>query len=364
MTASIEAAGASRRPDVRRSTAGRGRPLKGVFAVARKEIVILLRDPALVVLLFVAPLALILFLSDAVGGGADLDWRPVRYVAAGGPPGAEAERLLGRPAAVVPLDQARSMVERGAVAAAVAVADGRTTVIVDDNSDPMLAGRFVARLAGGFTAVVDAKGRPYSHSRSSHQQSVPGFALMFAFFGAGFTGQAFFREHDWGTWNRTLSLPMTKGAVLVGKALPVGFVVFVQGVLLVVGGALLFDLPLALPLVLLGALALVGFVSCALGLLLIAVTRSSLQVAQLTNLIVLFLGALGGAIAPRSVMPGWAQALSPGTPHYWAMKLVRGAMEGPLTSRLLGHALVLAAFGVVFAMLGWWRTAWVRTTSE
>jgi ABC-2 type transport system permease protein len=68
------------------------------------------------------------------------------------------------------------------------------------------------------------------------------------------------------------------------------------------------------------------------------------------------LALLGGAWVPVETMPGWAQAIAPFIPTYWAMEGFRDViLEGAGLSGVLLPAAVLAGFGAVFTGLAAWR---------
>jgi ABC-2 type transport system permease protein len=248
-------------------------------AFVAKEVRLQRRDPTALILLFFAPLLLIVFLSKALAGGAQ---------AAGGLPA---------------------------------------------------------------TAAFGA-----SEQASPYDASVPGFTVMFAFFAGGFLAMGFFRERMWGTWPRVLALPLGRRLVMLGKAVPVIGIVVVQGLVLLFGGALVFGIPVSSPAMVLVATLLVGLTASALGLVIVLVTRTDQQIQQLNNVIVLLMGALGGAMAPLESMPQWAQDLAPAVPQYWAVNLIKGAMAGdaPLgTMAVDAGVLLLFAIGLCAVALPW-----------
>ncbi|HEX8745071.1 MAG TPA: ABC transporter permease [Thermoleophilaceae bacterium] len=218
---------------------------------------------------------------------------------------------------------------------------------------PLLLIVFLSKALAGSSRVA-----PYD-------ASVPGFTAMFALFGAGLTAMGFHRERMWGTWQRSLSLPVRRRDVVLGKAVPVVGIVAVQGTVLLFGGALAFGIPVERPLVVALATVLVGGAAVGLGVLVAAVTSTDQQIQQLTNVLVLLLGLIGGAMAPLSTMPGWVQAIAPASPDYWAVDLFSGAMAaGAPPSRLLADAAVLALFTAVLVTLGAPRIHRPRASSD
>jgi ABC-2 type transport system permease protein len=76
------------------------------------------------------------------------------------------------------------------------------------------------------------------------------------------------------------------------------------------------------------------------------------QALVLGNVGGMVLAGLGGALAPASSLPGWAQAIAHLTPTYWAL---RGLHDVTLTGAGLGRVvvplLVVAGFTAVFALV-------------
>lgn len=187
------------------------------------------------------------------------------------------------------------------------------------------------------------------------EQAVPGMIVMFSFFGAGIVGFGFFREHGWGTWARLRASQAGPMAIIVGKAVPTLLLVTVQQALLFAAGVWLFDLTIR------GSLLGLAAVSAALALCLVAFgvvfaayLRSSQTLNAVNSLTVMTLAGLGGAFTPVDVMPGWAQALAPATPTYWAMTGYRAVvLDGVgITGTLPAVGILLAFAAVLVAIAG------------
>lgn len=180
-------------------------------------------------------------------------------------------------------------------------------------------------------------------------QAVPGLLLLFAFLGLYNVGMVFFRDHSWQTWSRLRTTPMTTPQIIAGKVSPLIGLYLIQGVFLLAMGWLLFDMPFAgdpvamAVLVLLNTTTMIG-----LGMVVVVVCQNMNQVSALTNLGGLVLSGLGGALAPVSTLPGWAQGLARADPVYWTLQgmrdvVIRGAGLADVTTPLL----VLVATSVV-----------------
>lgn len=183
-------------------------------------------------------------------------------------------------------------------------------------------------------------------------RSVPGLAALFGFFGLSSIGAAFFRDHGWNTWDRYRMSPAAPWEVVVGKAVPLVGLLLAQQVVVLFLGWSVFGMPWrgSLSEVVPVVVAVVA-VEAALGLLLVAACRTINEVMLLSNLGALLLAGMGGALAPVSVLPAWAQSIAPASPVYWAMKGYRVALEGAEDGNLFQAVAVLTAMTLVTAVV-------------
>jgi len=208
-------------------------------------------------------------------------------------------------------------------------------------------------LQGTCRAVL--RGAGYA-SASGAELVVPGMAVMFAFFGVGFIGTAFFSEHGWGTWDRLRSSRATTMEIVMGKILPSAVLILGQLVLLFVIGVVVFGMTIN------GSVAGVGvmMLACvavlvAFSMLLTAVLKTANQLMAVVNLAAMALTGLGGALAPVDVLPGWAQAIAPLSPAYWMLKGFRAVIleKGGLDATIIPAAATLAFAGVLAVIAVW-----------
>lgn len=157
---------------------------------------------------------------------------------------------------------------------------------------------------------------------SGAEQVVPGQVILFGFFVGGSVGFALFREHGWKTWDRLRASAASSRSLLVGFALPWVLIHVGYQVALFAAGGLALGLrfnegsPIAWFLLLIAYSAIV----VALVLLVSATFRTVNQVNAFQNVGAMVFGGLGGALVPLEQLPGWAQAIAPATPAYWAMR--------------------------------------------
>lgn len=176
------------------------------------------------------------------------------------------------------------------------------------------------------------------------EQVVPGMAVLFSLFGVIYLGMAFFQEHGWGTWDRLRSSRATSIEILVSKMLPPAAVILVQTVALFAAGSLLFDMEVTGSILALATMIVTMTVLLvALSMLCVAVFKTINQLSSATNVGAMILGGLGGALAPMSVLPDWAQTVAPISPAFWALRGFRSVIleGGGMTSIVAPVALLL-----------------------
>ena len=213
----------------------------------------------------------------------------------------------------------------------------------------------VAFLEPTFRLVLVADG--FRHANGA-EQAVPGEAVVNGFAVVGLVSFAFFNEHGWNTWERLLASNATTLEIVVGKALPRLALSIAQFAIIFALAGPMFDLHIQGP-----ALALVplvvafGVCLVTLGVLSSALCRTVAQAGAFAFGGLVLFGAIGGALVPISVIPGWARAIAPATPTYWAMRGFRdviltsggfGVTVAPVAVLLMMSALFVAVSLVTF----------------
>lgn len=185
------------------------------------------------------------------------------------------------------------------------------------------------------------------------EQAVPGMATMFGFYLLTYVSIAIFREHGSNTWERLLATPSRPSEILLGKVVPLFLLGLVQQLALFSIGSVLFDLTID-GAILAVAITSIALVTClvTMGLALASFCRTIQQVNALGNLATILLGGFAGALAPTSLLPGWAEAIAPFTPGYWAMEGFRGViLHGDGIVEVLPSSGILLAFAAGFAIV-------------
>lgn len=187
--------------------------------------------------------------------------------------------------------------------------------------------------------------------------AVPGLTVMFAFFLVGFVGYYFFQEHGWRTWDRLRASQCGPVVLVAGKLAPLLVLAALQFVVLFGLGSVIFDMRIR------GSVAGVALTCLALavcylslGVAIISLATTVQQVNTFSSMGAMVFAGVGGALTPVSLLPGWAQAIAPFTPTYWAMRSFKlTVLDGAGLDAVYGPVLVLFGFAVFFGLVAAFR---------
>lgn len=192
-------------------------------------------------------------------------------------------------------------------------------------------------------------------SPSAVQQNVPAWLVFSIFFVAIPFAQTFIRERDLGTLRRLRTTNLSSASQIFGKLIPYYAVnqvqvvlMFAVGVFLVpaLGGEALQLRGEPLGLVLMGAS--VSFAALGLALLIAAACRTPEQASMTSALGNIILGAFGGIMVPRFVMPQAMQQLSGWSPMSWGLDgFLELLLHGGGVRDIMPEVLKLGALGAV-----------------
>lgn len=199
-------------------------------------------------------------------------------------------------------------------------------------------------------------------AQAGTSQVVTGMLVLFSLLALSVVGGAIMAERAWRTWDRLRATPARAGELLLGKAIPAFAMLAAQQAVVISFGVVVFGLhvrSVALVAAAVGcwALALLG-IGASFG----AMLRSQSELQMAYDIGGLVLSALGGAMVPLSTLPGWAQAIAPASPGYWAMSALRSAVLGQAAGTLRAAG-VLLAIAAVMVTLAVWRISrgWPRS---
>lgn len=193
---------------------------------------------------------------------------------------------------------------------------------------------------------------------SNFEQTVPGFAVMFTFWLAAIlAGSIFVERRLYRTWQRTLMAPVPRWAIVLSRICAYVALGVLQMTVLFVLGWLVYGMSLGSDLfALLLIMTAMALVTTTFGFLMSGLIRDVTLMNMTTNLLVLVLAGIGGAIVPVFFLPGWAQTLSMFTPHYWAIDGIQQViiLDSGVVD-VLPQIMALLAFAIVFFTIGLFR---------
>lgn len=358
-----------------------------LWAVARKEVLQLRRDPRSLVLAFVLPVLLTLVFGAAIS----LDVRDIPFAVmdqdrsaasrelteaftASGyfaltdhvDRPADADRLLRRARVrlvlVIPPDYARHLAAHRPVVVQALVdgSDANTATIALAYADAIVTGlsRRVALDGRRVAPPLGIEARIwYNEALESARMIVPGLiAVIMALVAAMLTALTMAREWERGTMEQLAATPVHRLEVLVGKLLPYIAIGVIDVILVTLLGMLVFDVPFRGSPLLLGVLSLLFMVGVlSFGLFLSAALKSQLlatQVALMATYLPAFL--LSGLIFAIANMPLALQGLSALVPARYFVVITRGLfLKGVGLGVLWPQALGLTLFAMVSLGLAW-----------
>ncbi len=356
-----------------------------VWAMARKELIQLRRDPRSLILAFVLPPGLILFFGYAIRfdvddirmavWDADRTQTTARLV--------EAFTASGRFTVVERLDDydaVDGVLTRGDALVVLAVPPDFTADLAAGRAAPLqllldgsdantatIALGYAREVVAAFSARAVLRGRSlrppvttanrvwYNESLESRDMVVPGLvAVISSIIAALLTSLTIAREWERGTMEQLVSTPVTRSEIVVGKILPYLVIGMFDVALTVVFGVALFHVPfrgsaallLALTFVfLIGALAFGTFISAAVKTQVLAT-----QIAMIATYLPALL--LSGFIFAIANMPLPLRLLTYLFPARYYVAVTKGIfLKGVGLEVLWEQGLALAAFALVAVAL-------------
>ncbi len=185
----------------------------------------------------------------------------------------------------------------------------------------------------------------------TYQIYVPGLLAVLVIFGGLFTGFSLLGELRAGIIERSRVTPVSRLALLLGRALREVVALLVQAVLIT-----LLALPFGLrikPLDLLLAyllLALLALMTSALSYGIALLVPSDSALAPVVNTIAQPIALLSGVLLPLALAPHWLQAAARWNPFYWAVEGMRALFSGHVGDSAVWQSLLIVAALTVAAV--------------
>jgi ABC-2 type transport system permease protein len=254
---------------------------------------------------------------------------------------------------------ARADLRRGSALVAVVVdAGGRPRSALVDGSQLLAAStalRALERLAPGAESV---RALPvatlYNPTLRSADYMVPGLVgFLLVQVGVMITSLGVVRERERGTLEQLMITPLSRLELMLGKIIPYLAIAFLDLVLILTVGLLVFSVPLrgSVPLLLL-LTALFLASTLAIGLLVSTVAQNQQQAMQTAMFIIIPQILLSGFVFPLASIPWGVRWISYGLPLTYFLPIVRGIfLKGSSIGDLWPQVGVLIAMAVAFITL-------------
>ena len=184
----------------------------------------------------------------------------------------------------------------------------------------------------------------------------PGVLAMSVMFTAIFSAASIVWDREFGFLREMLVAPVSRSAIVVGKCLGGATIATFQGiVMLALAG--LADVPYdpVLMITLVGELLLLAFTLTAFGVMMAARIKQFQAFMALTQMLVMPLFFLSGALYPLTGLPAWLSVLTRIDPLTYVVGPMRHAVFshldlGPLAQRLLAPSITWAGWPVPIAL--------------
>ena len=371
--------------------------LRQLKELIKKEMLLLLRDRQTILLLFLMPVALILFLSLAMEGvWADkLIGRKIQLVIeneSNSPKANLLEEKIKSNKMIQSVNRPRGMADDQIFA------DGKAHAIVkipkgfDEGGkpvelyfDPVIdAGYKIAtrslitsltvevimgidNLDTVIAGLLVEKTKPNRDFPTPLQQNVPGYAIFAMFFIAIPMSIGFLKEKKDGTLQRLFTYPVNTNLVILGKIVPYYLINISQFILMLLVGVYImshiisFSFHLGehpwhmLPVTMVVAAATTGF-----GVLVAALARTPEQSSTLAATGAILMAVFGGIMVPLAVMPMAMKKLAVISPMYWAHQAYLDVfLRDAAFSSILPKLVVLALFALACFYIAGRKVKWM-----
>ncbi|KQV12065.1 ABC transporter permease [Kitasatospora sp. Root107] len=182
---------------------------------------------------------------------------------------------------------------------------------------------------------------------------VPGLLAVLVIFGGLFTGFSLLGELRAGIIERSRVTPVSRLALLLGRALREVLALMVQAVIITLL-ALPFGLSVA-PLDLLLAyllMALLALMTSAISYGIALLVRSDAALAPVVNTVAQPIALLSGVLLPLALAPQWLRSIAEWNPFYWAVEGMRALFAGQVGDSSVWQSLLIVSVLTVVAV--WW----------
>jgi ABC-2 type transport system permease protein len=234
---------------------------------------------------------------------------------------------------------------------------GMVRAIVTEHAMQALAGRTFSL---PYTVHEEAVTARANVSYNAYAHSVAGMAVQFLLFAMANHGIEILMERQRGLWKRLRSAPVSRYAILGGKAAS-GAIIALSSLLVSFAFAMIvFGVRVEGSVI--GFLAVCvacSLMAATLGILVAALGNSPATARGLTTFGILIMVMLGGAWVPMFLFPAWLQNATLAVPVRWAIDgLDAMTWRGVGLSGAIAPTLALLGFAAVFASISLARFRW------
>ncbi|MEI2609316.1 MAG: ABC transporter permease [Candidatus Promineifilaceae bacterium] len=254
------------------------------------------------------------------------------------------------------------------------IARGQTAQVAFfiDGSDPTVAGtalsvanfvgqtqateitveRLAARgMAGAIQPAVEVRPQVwYNPDLVSSYYMIPALVgMILQFLGTMLTSTAIVREREQGTIEQLIVTPIGALELVVGKVVPYVLIAFIDMILVLVAGVLVFGVPIngSIPL-LLGLSAIFILSSLGLGIFISTVSNTQQEAMLMTMFTLLPSVFLSGFLFPLAAMPQFLQAISYVIPLRYFLIIARAIiLKGAGLTAIRPEAIALTIFAIL-----------------
>jgi ABC-2 type transport system permease protein len=362
--------------------------VRRTLSLIRKELTHIVRDPRTLAIMIVMPLLMLVLLGYA----ATTDIKHLRTAVYDADKTPQSRGLIEAYQAsnyfdivqyVEKEDDLTYLIDHGDVRSALIIPAGygrrmaareRTDVaFLIDGSDPTVASTvFAASQQVGQSVSIKAlekqlgavvgqmprvEVRPrvwYNPNLESSHFMIPGIMVLILFlFTTLFTSTSIVRERELGTIEQLIVTPIRPIELVVAKVVPYVLISFFVIIEVLVGGRLIFGVPIngSLPL-LLGLSSLFLVTALGIGILVSTVARTQLEAFLMTFATIMPTIFLSGFFFPIEAMPGWLQAISYVVPVRYGLIIMRGIiLKGVGLDILIEQVVAILIFATIIVTL-------------
>jgi ABC-2 type transport system permease protein len=196
----------------------------------------------------------------------------------------------------------------------------------------------------------------------------PGILCVSVMFTAIFSAASIVWDREFGFLREMMVAPVRRSSIVVGKCLGGATVASLQGVILIVLMPLV-DVPYSAPVILgvFGLMLLLAFAMTAFGVMLAVRIKQMQSFMRLTQMIVMPMFFISGALFPVTNLPAWLAVLNRLDPITYAVDPMRKLVLGHLDVHVPGvtwfgwhvpvalEVLMIAALGLIMLAIAVWE---------